>query len=512
MAFQEYDILEWQHVPGDENLVADVFSRLCEDMSKDDTADDRAHPAAWLYTLTGALIPDEAWDKIAKVHNAIMGHGGHDTTMERLKRTNQVWTNRAKHVRDFIHHCPCCQKMDQIKPIIKSLPFTTSSYGLWDEISVDYIENLTPDEQGNNMIVVIIDSFSRFIDLYPTDSTKAGGAAQALLNFVGKYATPRRFKTDNGSQFKSTLIKELLERLGSGHHLTQAHSKQENAIVERANKEVLRHLRNLIFEDRVGSKWSAYLPLVQRIMNTKVHSRTGVAPADLVFPSRGISLEKSILNSNDGTAMISDYVQDLLGAQNTVIELAEKHLKNLDEDHMEAGGKVERKLFEKGSFVTVEHRDDNLRRGPKSKLLPFRKGPLQVVRQESKGTYVLQDIVTLNEVKYHESKLKPYLHDDRSGISPLAAAAADERDEFIVEEILNMDGDVKGRRTDLKFKIRWAGYGPEADTWEPWHNVRDNNIFQDYLKSHTSKVVRSLAKRARDDNARDRTITPAADT
>jgi len=169
-------------------------------------------------------------------------------------------------------------------------------------------------------------------------------------------------------------------------------------------------------------------------------------------------------------------------------------------------------LFEKGSFVTVEHRDDNLRRGPKSKLLPFRKGPLQVVRQESKGTYVLQDIVTLNEVKYHESKLKPYLHDDRSGISPLAAAAADERDEFIVEEILDMDGDVKGRRTDLKFKIRWAGYGPEADTWEPWHNVRDNNIFQDYLKSHTSKVVRSLAKRARDDNARDRTITPAADT
>ena len=90
MAFQEYDILEWQHVPGDENLVADVFSRLCEDMSKDETTDDKAHPAAWLYTLTGVLIPDEAWDKIAKAHNAVMGHSGHDTTMERLKRTNQV--------------------------------------------------------------------------------------------------------------------------------------------------------------------------------------------------------------------------------------------------------------------------------------------------------------------------------------------------------------------------------------------------------------------------------------
>ena len=511
MAYQEYDILEWQHVRGDNNLVADAFSRLCADLSQT-TEEERPHPAADLYTLTGALIPTEAWDKISQVHNAERGHGGQETTIKRLTNARQEWKYRAQHVREFIHHCPCCQKMDQIKPIIKSYPFTTSTYGLWDEVSVDYIENLTPDNKGNNMIIVIIDNFSRFVDLYPTDSTKAGGAAQALLNFVGKYATPRRFRTDNGTNFKSRLMAELLQRLGSDHHLTQAHSKEQNSIVERANKEVVRHLRNLIFEDRIGAKWSDYLPLVQRIMNTKVHSATGLAPAEIVFPSHGIRVDKSVLNEVGDSYITSDYIKALVEAQATVIELAQKHLRDKDEAHIKAGTPTqEQKVFEPGSYVTAEHRNDNLRRGPNSKLLPFRLGPLQVLRREKLGIYVLRDLVTLKETKFHESKLKEYLHDARN-ITPLAAAAADFKDEFIVEKILDMEGDPKASRKSRKFKVRWAGAGPEYDTWEPWDNVRDNVTFQDYLKSHTSKAVRSLAKRAKDDNARNRIVVPNDDT
>ena len=32
------------------------------------------------------------------------------------------------------------------------------------------------------------------------------------------------------------------------------YSKEENAIVERSNKEIMRHLRNIIFDDRVAKK------------------------------------------------------------------------------------------------------------------------------------------------------------------------------------------------------------------------------------------------------------------
>ena len=56
--------------------------------------------------------------------------------------------------------------MDQMKKVIHAYPFSVSSYGLWDTVSVDYIESLIPDNEGNNMIIVIVDNFSRFTDLY----------------------------------------------------------------------------------------------------------------------------------------------------------------------------------------------------------------------------------------------------------------------------------------------------------------------------------------------------------
>ena len=40
---------------------------------------------------------------------------------------------------------------------------------------------------------------------------------------------------------------------------TTAGSKQENAIVERANREVMRHLRNVIMDRRAMDEWSRYL-------------------------------------------------------------------------------------------------------------------------------------------------------------------------------------------------------------------------------------------------------------
>jgi hypothetical protein len=46
-----------------------------------------------------------------------------------------------------------------------------------------------------------------------------------------------------------------------------AYSHEENAIVERANKEVNRHLRGICFDRKIKEKWRQSLPLVQRIVN-----------------------------------------------------------------------------------------------------------------------------------------------------------------------------------------------------------------------------------------------------
>ena len=85
-----------------------------------------------------------------------------------------------------------------------------------------------------------------------------------------------------------------------------AYSSEENGIVERANQEVLRHLRALLFDSRVHDKLSfKQLPLVQRIMNTVEKTSTGVTPADLIL-SHAIRLTPHIMSPVSSVIVSSD--------------------------------------------------------------------------------------------------------------------------------------------------------------------------------------------------------------
>ena len=482
MAYQEYDILDWVYRKGVDNEVPDSLSRLCPDVTEE-------HPAVHLFHLTGEKIPKDKWDIISQFHNSIeRGHGGVQRTLNKLMEAGHTWSRMTGHVKRFIKNCACCQKMDQMKKVIHSYPFTTSSYGLWETVSVDYIESLKPDVYGNNMIIVIVDNFSRFTDLYAEKSTNAEGAADALLNFVGRYATPQSFCTDSGTSFKNAIVKGLTERLGADHHLTTAYSKEQNGLVERQNKEVLRHLRNIIHDRRVMHKWSKYLPIVQRIINTSVNSATGVSPADVVFPN-GPTLDRSLITEANAI-YISAYIRDMQEAQARIIALCEQNLREKDRRHMEEYSK-ERTVYADGSYVLAEHRHNSLRRGPKSKLAPFLRGPLLVRSHNDMGIYTVQDLVSQRIAEYHVSNLRPF-HYDPETLNPIEEAVTDYPDEFIVQECLQMKGDPRKAKSQLFFKVRWAGYGPEDDTWEPWDHVRDNDMVHEFLYNHPSQRVRKL--------------------
>ena len=65
-----------------------------------------------------------------------------------------------------------------------------------------------------------------------------------MLNHIN----PEVIHTDQGPAFHNELVQELLRLCAI------AYSSEENGIVERANQEVLRHLRALLFDSRVHDK------------------------------------------------------------------------------------------------------------------------------------------------------------------------------------------------------------------------------------------------------------------
>ena len=109
-------------------------------------------------------------------------------------------------------------------------------------------------------------------------------------------------------------MQELLKLADIEHLKTLPYSHEENSVVERANKEVVRHLKAIVFDKKLWPSWSIVLPIVQRIMNSMVNRNTGQTPASIIFGNM-IDLDKNILyktEPNVDETTLSEYITKLL--------------------------------------------------------------------------------------------------------------------------------------------------------------------------------------------------------
>ena len=347
LELQSYDC-EIRHIKGELNLVADHLSRLCPILHTEEyipiTDEFLAVPESKQGTLVDGVVPmlaapleplvalpDEIYHDIKQVHNEISGHHGVDRTLRKLMRGGHKWKYMRAHVNFFIKNCPFCQKISHLKVPIHTKPFVTSSREPMSRISFDSIGVLTEDaEWGYNHVLVVIDNFTRWVELYPTRGATAIAAARALLDHSGRFGVAAEWVSDRGSQFANEVMEALANLLGTEHCFTLPSSKEENAIVERANKEVMRHLRAFLFEAGKFDTWSTFLPFVQRIMNSTVHESIGTAPVHLLLPS--LDLDRQIMprvsatptpDDGDPPQPLTPWIQRMVDIQDRLVRVAQ---------------------------------------------------------------------------------------------------------------------------------------------------------------------------------------------
>ena len=361
IAMQELDFTV-HFVKGTDNELADALSHLCPNLTEfalpqtirydGDTSSSSSSSSSSTVSALTVIEPsaDEQNVYIQMCHNASVGHNGVDRTLTRLFSLNQVWNNMKQHVRSFIRNCPCCQKLSAVDAKISAALFSTSTHAIYNTLNIDYISPF-PDK---GYILVIIDAFSRWTEMFWCKDATAQSASECLLTQFGRFGLPNMIRSDRGSHFANDLIKECLDLTGTPHNLTLAYSSQENAIVERVNKEVNRHVRGLVFDTPSLEHYAKCIPFVQRIINSSVNRRTNASPASILFGNK-LDLNRGILTPHllpTLTSSNSTYITDPIDIQDKVLDAAIVTLQKCDDKHKKSTQGVT--VFPIGSYVLVK--------------------------------------------------------------------------------------------------------------------------------------------------------------
>jgi hypothetical protein len=152
------------------------------------------------------------------------------------------------------------------------------------------IEFLPTAPGGFNRVLVVIDKFSKWIEVKPVTCPKADRVLDFLDELMHCYGLPHRIITDLGSNFNNHQFWEYCENNGINVRYVSIAHPRANGQVERANGMVLDTLKKRLHDaaNTKGGKWIKELPNALWGLRTQPTKPTGQSPYFLVYGSEDI--------------------------------------------------------------------------------------------------------------------------------------------------------------------------------------------------------------------------------
>jgi hypothetical protein len=219
---------------------------------------------------------------IREVHDTPTGgHKGLSKTWARLSSTCW-WPGMRAMIEDYVRGCHTCAatKPELRKPagLLHPLPIPEKP---WQVISIDFVGPLPRTPDHFDMILVVVDKFSKMAHFIATTShATAKHTAKLLLEHVIRlHGVPEAIISDRGTQFTAKLFRKVWEQLGTDLRLSTAYHPQSDGQTERVNRELEQQLR--WHADKTGTNWKEWLSVVEMQYNSTQHSSTNKTPFEM---------------------------------------------------------------------------------------------------------------------------------------------------------------------------------------------------------------------------------------
>ena len=471
------------------------------------------------------------WDQeIAKFHNDATLHPSANVILQRMTEAKYSWPNMIPMIRKFVNSCPTCQRIRDKRTQYHGEKYSTMTESVLDMVAADTLGPMAEDASGYKYILVMIDMFSRFIELVPLRTVTAKETSMALKAFFCRYGMPRQLRTDSGTQFKNELITSLLQANNIAQVVTTPGNHAENGMVENRMRLLRRYLG-----PHPRDSYQDFCAQAQYDINSRVHATTGLAPADLMFgdakrfvprsTAEDLTTDDRLLeaalrmrqeqkarhqraitrqnNPAKGHTTVHTATKDSGQRMKTGIEESvARDRKNKRQREQENGGQI-------GHIVDEDStQDDDLpittdrvtRRSKTPRQTPLtdgdwvwveaeqavktgrirRYGPFRIVHVKNSIVTYESPIYPGRERSIHVSRCHRYIV--RDGTQPHEEALKYDDTYFVVEAILNHR--IKGKRASvnsIEVEVKWSGY--DETTWEPLKGttIRRLTLVHEYI-------------------------------
>lgn len=214
------------------------------------------------------LIPVDLRCKV--LEHLHVGHNGINV-MKAEARSWVWWPRMDQDIEEVTKCCDICFKnfSTTAKPVL-SWPSANSP---WSRVHIDYAGPL-----DHKYFLVMVDSFSKFLDVHVTDSITSSATIDLLRKSFCTFGLPEVIVSDNAPYFVSQEMNQFFKKNGIRHVTPAPYNPSSNGLAERAVRVLKEGLRKFSH----GNIKTRICRLLYNQRKT-IHSGTGKSPAQLMF-------------------------------------------------------------------------------------------------------------------------------------------------------------------------------------------------------------------------------------
>ena len=355
------------------------------------------------------LLPSSMKDEVLRQsHNSLLGgHLGQKKTRGKVKQ-RFFWHGLREDVNLWVNHCDVCATVQKPSRAPRG-PLGVMTVGaVMDRLCTDYLGAFPRTPRDNAYILVVTDSFSKWVEIFPVPDQTAITTARVILNeVIARFGCPYSLLSDRGRNYESRIFAQLCELLEIRKIRTTTANPGGNGQTERFNRTLLKMIRAYLKDNE--EDWDLNLGCLAGAYRATPHESTGMTP-NLMMLGREVRLPVEVMLEHplQEVTTYGDHVSEIRNTMRRAHEVARVHLKKAAKRQKDTYDV--KKCFNRyaaGDVVWYATARGQLQTAPK--LRRYYEGPYVIVEKVNDLLYRIQLNSRGGSQLVHHNKLKPYL-------------------------------------------------------------------------------------------------------